>query len=129
LRKQDEWLKQELEKARKSGAPHIVVFQHHPFFLRESGEPDEYFNIPLSRRKPLLDLFRAAGVKYLFAGHYHRNSFGRDGDIEMVTTGPVGKPLGGARSGLRLVWVKPERLQHEYFEFGALPNTVPDPAK
>jgi 3',5'-cyclic AMP phosphodiesterase CpdA len=123
--KQDAWLKTELEKAKKSGAPHIVVFQHHPWFLERGDEPDQYFNIPLARRKPLIDSFRAAGVKFLFSGHYHRNSLGRDGDIEMVTTGPVGMPLGGARSGMRSVWISASGISHEYFEFGALPNTVP----
>ncbi len=129
LRKQDEWLAAELEKARKSGAPHVVVFQHHPFFLERADEPDQYFNIPLARRKPLLEAFREAGVKYLFAGHYHRNAQGRDGEIEMITTGPVGMPLGGARSGLRLVWVTGGGLKHQYFEFGALPNRAAAPVR
>ncbi len=88
-----------------------------------------FFDRLPAERKPLLDGFRAAGVKHLFAGHYHRNAHGQDGDIEMVTTGPVGMPLGGARSGFRLVWVGPDRLQHEYFEFGALPNKAPAPPK
>ena len=123
--KQDAWLKTELDKAKKSGAPHIVIFQHHPWFLERGDEADQYFNIPLARRKPLVDSFRSAGVKFLFSGHYHRNSLGRDGDIQMVTTGPVGMPLGGARSGVRSVWISPSGIRHEYFEFGALPNTVP----
>lgn len=122
LAKQDAWLKAELDKARSSGAQHIVIFQHHPFFLEQGSEADQYFNIPLVRRKPLMDAFRAAGVKYIFAGHYHRNSFGKDGEIEMVTTGPVGMPAGTARSGIRAVWVTPGALKHEYFEFGAVPN-------
>ena len=33
-------------------------------------------------------------MKHLFSGHYHRNALARDGDLEAVTTGPVGKPLG-----------------------------------
>jgi 3',5'-cyclic AMP phosphodiesterase CpdA len=122
---QETWLKSELKKARGSGAKHIVIFQHHPFFLQRGDEPDEYFNIPLVRRKPLIDLFRESGVRYLFAGHYHRNSYGRDGEMEMVTTGPVGMPLGNARSGIRLVWVNDSALENQYYEFGALPNVNP----
>lgn len=126
--KQQAWLTDELGKAKQSGAPHIVVFQHHPWFLQRGDEPDQYFNIPLARRKPLVDSFRAAGVKFLFSGHYHRNAIARDGDIEMVTTGPVGMPLGTARSGMRGVWIGPSGIRHQYFEFGALPNAIPDPA-
>jgi 3',5'-cyclic AMP phosphodiesterase CpdA len=122
---QEAWLKSELTKARGSGAKHIVIFQHHPFFLERGDEPDQYFNIPLVRRRPLIDVFREAGVRYLFAGHYHRNAYGRDGEIEMVTTGPVGMPIGTARSGIRLVWVTDSAMENQYYEFGALPNANP----
>lgn len=129
LRKQEEWLRAELRKAKASRAPHIVVFQHHPFFLERGDEPDQYFSIPLARRRPMLDWFRQAGVKHVFSGHYHRNAHGSDGDIEMVTTAPVGMPLGGARSGLRVVWVTGDAIKHEYFEFGALPNQMGPPPR
>jgi 3',5'-cyclic AMP phosphodiesterase CpdA len=125
LEKQNEWLTAELAKAQASGAKHIVVFQHHPFFLERGDEPDQYFNIPLVRRTPLLRSFKEAGIKHLFAGHYHRNAHGWDGEIEMVTTGPVGMPLGGARSGFRIVWIG-DGIRHQYFEFGALPNQAPE---
>jgi serine/threonine-protein phosphatase CPPED1 len=129
LQRQDEWLRAELRKAKASGAPHVLVFQHHPFFLERGDEADQYFNIPTVRRKPLLEQFREAGVRHIFAGHYHRNAHGQDGDIEMVTTGPVGMPLGGARSGMRAVWISGADLSHEYFEFGAIPNEASKPAK
>ncbi|MDZ4802596.1 MAG: metallophosphoesterase [Bryobacteraceae bacterium] len=122
--KQDDWLRAELMKARASGAPHVVVFQHHPWFLERGDEADQYFNIPLVRRRPLIELFRDAGVRWLFSGHYHRNAVGRDGEIEAVTTGPVGMPLGGARSGFRIVRVDGAALRHEFVEFGALPNQL-----
>jgi hypothetical protein len=48
----------------------------------------------------------------------------RDGGFEAVTTGPVGKPLGGDRSGLRLVIVREEGLDHAYHDFSQLPNRV-----
>ena len=122
--KQDQWLRAELVKAKASGAPHIVVFQHHPWFLKAAEEPDQYFNIPVARRAPLLNAFREAGVRYLFSGHYHRNALAKDGAIEAITTGPVGMPHGETRSGFRVVRVKPEAITHEYVEFGALPNLI-----
>ena len=121
---QEQWLRTELTKARQSGAPHIVIFQHHPWFLKDSGEEDQYFNIPKIRRGMFLELFRSAGVKYLFSGHYHRNSIARDGDIEMITTGPVGKPLGDAKSGIRVVTVKDDGITHRYYELGEIPNQI-----
>jgi predicted MPP superfamily phosphohydrolase len=121
---QDRWARTELEKARQSGAKHIVVFQHHPWFLKDAAEADQYFNIPTARRAMFLDLFRQAGVKYLFSGHYHRNALARDGDIEMITTGPVGKPLGEAKSGIRVAIVRDDGISHRYYELGEIPNQI-----
>lgn len=129
LRKQDEWLRAEVVKAKASGAPSILVFQHHPFFLERGDEPDQYFNIPLVRRTPMLEMFHQAGVRHIFSGHYHRNALGHDGDLEMVTTGPVGMPLGGARSGFRAVWVNGSAVKHEFLEFGDIPNQAAQPPK
>ena len=115
------WFKTELAKAKESGAKHIIVFQHISFFLKEPGEPDQYFNIPPDVRQRYLKLMHEHGVRQVFAGHYHRNELGRDADLEMVTTGPVGMPLGGAKSGLRIVTVDEKGLTHKYQDFGELP--------
>jgi 3',5'-cyclic AMP phosphodiesterase CpdA len=122
---QEEWLKAELDRARRSNARHIVVFQHHSWFLETSDEASQYFNVPIEARRRYLDLLKASGVRYVFAGHYHRNSYGRDGDLEMITSGPVGRPLGADPSGLRIVTVKDDGLEHVYFAMGLIPNQFP----
>jgi len=119
--KMEAWLRAELAKARQTGVRHMIVFQHIPFFLKDPGEEDQYFNIPHETRLRYLKLLHEFGVKQVFAGHYHRNEEGRDGELDMVTTGPVGKPLEGARSGVRIVTVTPSGVTHKYFEFGDLP--------
>ena len=122
---QDRWLSDELARAQASGARHVVVFQHHPWFLNTADEADGYFNIPLARRTDLLARFKAAGVRYLISGHYHRNALARDGDIEMITSGPVGMPLGqGTQSGLRVVIVRNSGLEHRFYALGELPNAI-----
>jgi 3',5'-cyclic AMP phosphodiesterase CpdA len=119
------WLRTELARLKAGGARHLVVFQHHPWFLENADEADQYFNIPLERRGLHLSMFRDAGVKYLFSGHYHRNASGRVGDLEMTTTGPVGMPLGeGSQSGLRVVIVSDSGLTHRYYQLGELPNRI-----
>jgi 3',5'-cyclic AMP phosphodiesterase CpdA len=119
--KQETWLKTELEKARKDGANRLVVFQHHPWFLADPGEADQYFNIPKATRERYLELFRKFGVTHVFAGHYHRNAEAHGPGLEMITTGPVGKPLGGARSGFRIAKVSDAGIEQKYYEFGDLP--------
>jgi 3',5'-cyclic AMP phosphodiesterase CpdA len=119
--KMEAWLRGELERAKRDGVKHIIVFQHISLFLKNAGEEDEYSNIPKAVRQRYLRLLHEYGVKQVFAGHYHRNELGHDGDLEMVTSGPVGMPLGGAKSGIRVVTVKDGTVTHKYFEFGELP--------
>jgi len=124
LAEQELWLQAELKQARQNGAQHIAIFAHHPWFLNTADEPDQYFNIPSERRARYLAWFREAGVRYLFSAHYHRNAVARAGDLEAVTTGPVGKPLGEGLSGLRIVIVRDGRIEHHFYHFGELPNCI-----
>ncbi len=103
--KQLAWLRDELALAKAAKAKHLLVFQHHPFFLIDASEDDQYFNIAVDTRAIYLEMFKQAGVEAVFSGHYHRNAYGRDGSMEMITTGPVGKPLGPDPSGFRIVKV------------------------
>ena len=116
-----EWLVKVLKEAKKSNAKNIMVFMHHSLFLRDANEADEYFNINTDRRKIYLELFKIYGVKQVFAGHYHRNAYGKSGDMEMITTGPVGRPLGADSSGFRIVNVKGKIVDHKYFALDSLP--------
>jgi 3',5'-cyclic AMP phosphodiesterase CpdA len=122
--KQREWLEGELKKAVAEHVQWIVVFQHIPWFLHDADEPDQYFNIPLKARSLYLKILKTSGVQYDFAGHLHQNSVGKDGAFEMVTTGPIGKPLGDAISGLRIVSISEHGFCHRYFGLGNLPNQI-----
>jgi 3',5'-cyclic AMP phosphodiesterase CpdA len=121
-REQLNWLKTELEKAKESGAQHIVVFQHHPFFVSDAKEPDQLWSIPLERRQIWLELLHQYNVHYVFAGHVHKNSTGKDGNLEMTVSGPVAMPFGEDGSGIRLAEVTPEGIRHRYYEFGKMPD-------
>lgn len=124
LEAQERWLVAELERARAANARHIVVFQHHPWCIASATETNQYFNIPIERRARYLALFHKYGVRYTFCGHYHRNALMKDGALEVVTTGPVGKPLGKDQSGLRLAIVREDRIEHRYYELGTMPNQL-----
>jgi len=102
-----------------------VVFMHHPLFIERAEEGDGYFNIPTVTRKKYLDLLKANGVKYIFAGHLHRNFFGKSDSLEMTTTGPVGKPLGQDSSGLRIVQVNGRVITSKYYVLDSIPAKVP----
>jgi 3',5'-cyclic AMP phosphodiesterase CpdA len=121
---QDTWLRKELETAKDSRARHIILFQHHPVFKKSAREPDEYENIPLERRQTLLALLNEYEIRHVFAGHTHRNLLAREGQLEVVATAPVGKPLGQDGSGIRVVTVSEAGLSDRYYEFGKLPDKL-----
>jgi len=116
------WLKEELEKAKGSDAKHVVIFQHHPFFIKDPQEPPQYFTSPLERRQPILALLHQYNIRYVFAGHTHQSSVAKDGDLEMTVTGPVSMPFGEDGSGIRLAEVTPAGIRHRYFTFGKMPD-------
>jgi 3',5'-cyclic AMP phosphodiesterase CpdA len=121
---QEKWLLKTLQEAKSKHFGNIIVFLHHPFFLKQQNEADEYFNIPQVTRKKYMDLFKANGIQHIFAGHYHRSAFGSDGDIEMVTTGPVGKPLGKDSSGFRIIHVDGSKVTHQYVSLDSIPEKI-----
>jgi 3',5'-cyclic AMP phosphodiesterase CpdA len=121
---QQRWLEAELAAAKASGAKHVVVFQHHPWFLAKADEPDGYYNIPRARRDALLEAFRGAGITTLVSGHYHQNAVATDAGFEMITTGPVGRPTGAAASGMRVFLVTDAAITHRYFAFGEIPTSI-----
>jgi len=124
--KQQAWLEAELENARSSGAVNIAIFLHIPLFLEHSDEPEQYFNWPVEARKRMLELLHRYSVNYVFAGHYHRTAFGQDGKLQMITTGPVSKPLGPDPSGARFVEVDGPVLRSQYLGFGNFPYRLED---
>lgn len=119
---QEEWLTKTLASAKSNPKQQIVVFQHIPYFIRDASEAVGYFNISQPARRRYLDLLENAGVKYVFAGHYHRNAIGTDGPLTETVTGAVGEPLGGSLSGFRLVTVEGQKVDSTWFCFGGIPN-------
>lgn len=117
---QNDWLQKELRKK----ARHKIIFVHYPFFITSPDEPDQYFNIPLAARKKYLDQFKENNVDVIFAGHLHNNGYGKDGNIEMVTTSAVGKPLAKYPSGMRIIKVYSDRIENEYYSLEEVPSVI-----
>lgn len=111
------WFEWEVDRAREQQTQ-VVLFGHHPLFLDHPDEDDSYWNLPGEQRARLLEVIHRGRIKHAFAGHWHRNSVARDGEFEMVTSGPVGYPLGDDPSGIRLVSVERGEIKHRYSALG-----------
>jgi len=120
--KQYNWLAKKLNKSLK--AQHILLFCHYPFFNKTVDEPTAYSNIDQDYRKKYLDLFADNKVNAVFSGHYHNNSLSIYGSMQLVTTSALGKPLGKAPSGIRIVKIYSDKIEHEYFGLEELPDSV-----
>jgi 3',5'-cyclic AMP phosphodiesterase CpdA len=83
--KQDAWFKNVLDRAARKGNS-IVLVEHFPFFHKHPDEPDDYYNLPLAKRKELMATCENAGVKAIVAGHTHRTLLLEFGGIQMVTS-------------------------------------------
>lgn len=118
------WLKKELALAKISSANHILVFQHHPLFLEDPNEKDQYFNLAKPKRDLYSTLFEEAGVEAVFAGHYHRNSRGKLGAMQMITSGPIGRPLKDGVSGMTFVHVNTNGVKAKFFAMTDIPEQV-----
>lgn len=103
-----------LEETLSSATDRVVLMGHHPLFVESPDEDDTYWNLPRERRATILELAHGAGVRLALAGHWHRNSIAHDGALEMVTSGPVGYPLGNDPSGFRVVDVADSGVSHRY---------------
>ncbi|HLN56882.1 MAG TPA: metallophosphoesterase [Bacteroidales bacterium] len=114
---QYKWLENELSKS--SGARQTFLFCHHPFFINDPDEPEEYFNIKPEVRKKYLALFARYGVDAVFAGHLHKNAVAQAGNIKIITTSSAGKQLGKDLPGFRVVKVSGDKFTHEYVNTGA----------
>jgi len=125
---QFKWLEQELQKTKD--ARFKFVFTHCSVFLKRMDEPVNYSNFSLPMREKYVRLFQKYGVNAIFAGHLHNNAYGKVGNMEMITIGPVGKVLGTGYQGMNLVKVYPDRFISEFIVLNQFPKEVvmSDPA-
>ncbi|XP_075724744.1 serine/threonine-protein phosphatase CPPED1 isoform X2 [Rhipicephalus microplus] len=121
---QEVWLDEQLAEAQRTGAKHVVVFQHIPWFVRNFDEDKMYFNFDPELRLRMLDKFHKAGVRAIFCGHYHRNAGGFYKDMELVVTSAIGAQLGCDTHGLRVVKVREDNIEHQYYALDEIPETV-----
>jgi len=108
------WLKGVLEGAKKRGTP-VIVAGHYALFTGNPDEEEAYFNLPVEKRKALLDLFRATGVVAYLSGHSHKNIINTLDGIQFVTNATTSRNFDDAPMGFRVWRVKAEPpYDHEY---------------
>jgi serine/threonine-protein phosphatase CPPED1 len=121
--RQELWIDSTLRETYRRQSP-IIIFQHHPWFLKDEDEKDSNFAMPKTVRKKYLALFKKYGVIKIFSGHLHRNVYAQAGPIELVSSGSVGMPLYTHPSGVRIVTIHPKSIIHRYYPLDEIPNIL-----
>lgn len=98
-----EWMEAELAKGKAENVK--LIFCHHPFFVENIDEGDGYYQIPKAKRQAYFEMFSAAGVDAIYAGHLHYGASGEYYGIPMVTTTSVAYQLGDSRPSIRLITI------------------------
>ncbi len=121
-KKQFKWLARKLRQSKNS--QHIMLFTHYPFFNKMADERTAYSNIDQEYREKYLRLFSNSRVAAVFSGHYHNNSLSNYRNVQLVTTSALGKPLGKAPSGFRIIKVYNDKIEYEFYGLDKLPDSV-----
>jgi predicted phosphodiesterase len=112
--RQDTWLEKILGGASRKESP-VVVVGHYPLFIEEMDEPEEYMNLPVPKRRELLQLYEQHGVAAVLGGHLHRLVLHDYNGIQLVNAETTSKNFDGSPMGFRL-WQVDEHglLSHEF---------------
>jgi 3',5'-cyclic AMP phosphodiesterase CpdA len=111
---QDRWLARTLQSAVKKHR-RVFIVMHHPLFLKEAEEPDNYFNLPLGKRRELLALFESFGVVAILAGHTHTTATHDYHGIQIVNSETTSQNFDKRPYGFRVWHVAAQRpYQNEF---------------
>jgi len=112
--KHDSWLEATLETAANK-SDRIFVVGHYPLFLEKPDEDEEYFNLPVAKRKQLLSLFEKRGVVAVLGGHTHRLLINEYKGIQLVNAETTSKNFDKRPFGFRLWHVGDARpFKHDF---------------
>jgi len=112
--RQDEWLKQTLTAARDKNSP-VFVVGHHPLYLTNPDEAEEYYNVPPAKRSELLALFEDSGVVGVLGGHRHLLVINDYKGIQLVNGEVTSRHFDSSPLGFRLWHVdSPTLIRHEF---------------
>jgi len=104
---------------------HIIAFLHIAPFKDSASEPEAWFNLGLEQRMTLLNKLFHAGVRKVFAGHFHQNAggFTFQHQLEVVVTSAIGRVWGG-KPGVRLVKVNESDIEHTWYNLEDIPVKI-----
>jgi len=111
--KHDNWFKETLKNENLNDNP-VFVIGHYPLYVEALEEEETYHNLPLIKRKEILNLFKRSNVVAYLTGHTHKTIINNYENIQLISGGTTSKNLDKTPLGFRLWEVSLDTTKH-YF--------------
>jgi len=113
-KKHDDWFKKTIDSIKKTNQS-IFVAGHYPLFLKTVDEKEGYFNLPIAKRKELLNLFTKSNVVAYLSGHAHKPLINNYKNIQLVSGEATSKNLDSISDlGFRVWNVSKDTIFHHF---------------
>jgi 3',5'-cyclic AMP phosphodiesterase CpdA len=108
-----QWFKKNLDSLGKTGTSSFVI-GHYPIYLKSPEEKEEYFNLPINKRKEILTLLKNNNVKAYLSGHKHETVINNYENIQLVSGETTSKNFDKRPMGFRLWEVATDTIYHQF---------------
>ncbi|MFT5735846.1 MAG: putative MPP superfamily phosphohydrolase [Maribacter sp.] len=117
--KHDDWFRKTL-KVQKDRQYPIFVIGHYPLYVEFPEEEEHYFNIPVVKRRSILELFKKNNVVAYLSGHTHKLVINNYENIQLVSGETTSKNFDSRPLGFRLWQVSSDTIRHDFISLQTL---------
>ncbi len=111
--KHDNWFKETLKIQNSKQYP-VFVIGHYPLYNEFPEEEENYFNLPLVKRKEILELFKKNNVKAYLSGHTHKLVINNYENIQLVSGETTSENFDNRPLGFRLWQVSSDTIKQHF---------------
>ena len=109
----DNWFKRIIKDESVNVNP-VFVIGHYPLFIKTLEEKETNQNLPLTKRKEILNLFTQNNVKAYLTGHTHRTIINNYKNIQLVSGSATSRNAGKESLGFRVWNVSLDTITHSF---------------
>ena len=117
--KHDNWFRETLKVQNEQKYP-IFVIGHYPLYTEFPEEEEHYFNLPVVKRKSILELFKKNNVVAYLSGHTHKLVINNYESIQLVSGETTSKNFDSRPFGFRLWQVSSDTIRHHFVSLQTL---------
>ncbi|MCD6597038.1 MAG: metallophosphoesterase [Bacteroidales bacterium] len=111
--KHDNWFRETLKDKSMNDNP-VFVIGHYPLYVETLEEEETYYNLPLIKRKEVLNLFKQNNVVAYLTGHTHKRVINSYDNIKLISEVTTSKNFDGNPLGFRVWEVSSDTITHHF---------------